>query len=192
MQQTSVVIGLYRLANGHAVMLNHRRSVHIPGIIDESSERNDFAALFVDQAMVETALNQVRIKQRYVVEAKLATLEGPCWFSLDVRPVLDPVTGEQMLQVNAQDISQRKQAEAESQRVSQLLRAAIDTVGEAFVIYDADDRLVFFNQRYRTLYASSSDLIVEGARFEDIIRGGAQRGQYREAEGRVDEWVAKL
>ncbi len=189
-QQTSVVIGLYRLANGHAVMLNPP-GVHSFGIIDESSERNDFAALFVDQAMVETALNQVRIKQRYVVEAKLATLEGPCWFSLDVRPVLDPVTGEQMLQVNAQDISQRKQAEAESQRVSQLLRAAIDTVGEAFVIYDADDRLVFFNERYRTLYASSSDLIVEGARFEDIIRGGAQRGQYREAEGRVDEWVAE-
>jgi PAS domain-containing protein len=174
-QQTSVVIGLYRLANGHAVMLNPP-GVHSFGIIDESSERNDFAALFVDQAMVETALNQVRIKQRYVVEAKLATLEGPCWFSLDVRPVLDPVTGEQMLQVNAQDISQRKQAEAESQRVSQLLRAAIDTVGEAFVIYDADDRLVFFNERYRTLYASSSDLIVEGARFEDIIRGwGAER-----------------
>ena len=190
MQQTSLIIGLYRLSDGSAVMLNPS-GMHSFGNIDQASQRNDFASLFIDKTQVEAALNQVRRKQIYAVETELSTLEGPRWYSLDVRSVLDPVTGDQMLLINALDISQRRKAEAETQLSAQLLRAAIDAVGEAFVIYDAEDRLVFFNERYRTLYSSSSDLIVEGVRFEDIIRGGAERGQYQAAVGRVDEWVAE-
>jgi signal transduction histidine kinase/ActR/RegA family two-component response regulator len=72
-----------------------------------------------------------------------------------------------------------------------MLTSAVDTIGEAFVIYDQDDRLAYFNDEYRQYYRSSSDLLVPGRRFEEIIRGGAERGQYKEAVGRVDEWVAE-
>ncbi|MCU0969486.1 MAG: response regulator, partial [Rubrivivax sp.] len=89
------------------------------------------------------------------------------------------------------DITERKRAEAEARAAAELLRGAIDTVNEAFVLYGPDDRLVLCNEKYRNLYALSADLIVPGARFEDIVRGGALRGQYPEAEGRVDEWVAE-
>jgi PAS domain S-box-containing protein len=87
------------------------------------------------------------------------------------------------------DITARKQAEAEIQRSAQLLHDAIDVIDEAFVLYDPDDRLVYCNEKYRQLYSLSSDLIQPGALFEDIIRKGAQRGQYPSAFGRVDEWV---
>ncbi|WP_428510617.1 PAS-domain containing protein [Roseateles sp.] len=89
------------------------------------------------------------------------------------------------------DISARKRAEAEILRAEALLRGSIDAVNEGFVLYDADDRLVFCNEKYRQMYAASADLIVPGASFESIIRGGAERGQYAEAQGRVDEWVAE-
>jgi signal transduction histidine kinase/CheY-like chemotaxis protein len=87
------------------------------------------------------------------------------------------------------DISERRRVEAEVQRSAQLLRGAIDVIDEAFVLYDADDRLLLCNDKYRSLYTRSSDLAVVGARFEDIVRRGAERGQFPAALGRVDEWV---
>ena len=72
-----------------------------------------------------------------------------------------------------------------------LLRGAIDAVNEAFVVYDPQDRLVFCNDKYRELYATSADLILPGASFESIIRAGAERGQYRAALGRVEAWIAE-
>ncbi|MCV2366191.1 PAS-domain containing protein [Paucibacter sp. DJ1R-11] len=89
------------------------------------------------------------------------------------------------------DISARKRAEAEILRAEALLRGSIDAVNEGFVLYDPDDRLVFCNEKYRQMYAASADLIVPGASFESIIRGGAERGQYAEALGRVEEWVSE-
>jgi len=89
------------------------------------------------------------------------------------------------------DISERKRAEAEVRRAEALLRGSIDAVNEGFVLYDPEDRLVFCNEKYRQMYPLSADLIVPGASFESIVRGGAERGQYVEAIGRVDEWVAE-
>ncbi|WP_395703913.1 PAS-domain containing protein [Aquabacterium sp.] len=91
----------------------------------------------------------------------------------------------------ATDVSQVKRAEREMRRAEALLRGAIDAVNEAFVLYDPEDRLVFCNDKYREMYATSADLIVPGNTFEHIIRTGAERGQYQEAIGRVDEWVAE-
>jgi PAS domain S-box-containing protein len=99
--------------------------------------------------------------------------------------------GKPILFASSRDITGRKQAQIEAQRSMQLLRAAIDSIDEAFVLYDPHDKLVFCNDKYRSLYATSSDLIVPGAAFEDIVRIGAQRNQYAAAIGRVDEWVAE-
>ncbi|MBB1074117.1 response regulator [Rhodoferax sp. 4810] len=89
------------------------------------------------------------------------------------------------------DITQRKQAEAEALQSTELLRTAIDAIDEAFVLYDARDRMVFCNDKYRRLYATSADLITPGASFEDIIREGARRGQYAAAQGREEAWVSE-
>ncbi|MBS1142092.1 MAG: Response regulator receiver:ATP-binding region, ATPase-like:Histidine kinase N-terminal [Proteobacteria bacterium] len=72
-----------------------------------------------------------------------------------------------------------------------MLRSAVDTIGEAFVIYDQNDRLAYCNEQYRAYYPTSADLLVPGKSFEEIIRIGAERGQYKAAIGRVDAWVAE-
>ncbi len=89
------------------------------------------------------------------------------------------------------DITERQRAQGQAMQNMQLLRGAIDSIDEAFVIFDADDRLLYCNEKYRRLYALASDVISPGARFEDIVRIGAQRGQYPDAAGRVDTWVAQ-
>ena len=89
-----------------------------------------------------------------------------------------------------QDITARRELSEALERQHRLLRNAIEALDEAFVLFDADDRLVMCNTRYREVYAHSADVIVPGTRFEDIIRTSAERGQYPEAVGRIDEWVA--
>jgi PAS domain S-box-containing protein len=88
-----------------------------------------------------------------------------------------------------QDITVRRAMKAESRRNAELLRGAIDTIDEGFVLFDQQDRLVLCNERYRELYATTADMLVPGTLFEDIIRVGAQRGQYPAAIGREEEWV---
>ncbi len=85
----------------------------------------------------------------------------------------------------------RRRLELKIGRDERTLAAAIEAMDDAFVLYDSDDRLVFCNDKYRSIYAASADLIVPGASFEQIVRKGAERGQYAEAIGRVDAWVAE-
>jgi PAS domain S-box-containing protein len=80
-------------------------------------------------------------------------------------------------------------ARLEAEAASQLLRESVSSIAQGFTIYDQNDRLVHCNEAYLRFYDTSRDLIVPGATFEEIIRRGAERGQYTEAVGRVDEWV---
>lgn len=89
------------------------------------------------------------------------------------------------------DISAIKKAQDEAQKSSHLLLGSIEAIDEAFVLYDPQDRLVVCNEKYRQTYREVAHLMVPGARFEDIIRCGAEQGQYAGAIGRVDEWVAE-
>ncbi len=105
---------------------------------------------------------------------------------------VEQVDGQPVRMLGAlQDVTARRELESELRRSTELLRGAIEAIDEAFVLYDPDDRLVFCNDKYRAIYATSSDLIVPGASFESIVRAGAERGQYAEAVGRVDAWVTE-
>jgi PAS domain S-box-containing protein len=88
-----------------------------------------------------------------------------------------------------QDVTKDHMSQLEVERSGALLRGAIEAIDEAFVLFDPQDRLVFCNDKYRAIYDKSADLMVHGATFESVIRGGAARGQYADAQGRVEEWV---
>lgn len=89
------------------------------------------------------------------------------------------------------DVTTEHRSKQELEEYKRILHSAMDALDEAFVIYDQEDRLLYCNEKYRALYQTSADVIVPGARFEDIVRTGAERGQYPEAIGRIDEWVAE-
>jgi len=72
-----------------------------------------------------------------------------------------------------------------------MLWSAIDTIGEAFVIFDREDRLAYCNEQYRAYHRTTADMLEPGRSFEEILRVGTKRGQYLEAIGREEQWIAE-
>jgi class 3 adenylate cyclase len=74
----------------------------------------------------------------------------------------------------------------------QRLLDAIESISEGFCYYDSNDRLVVANRRYRSLlYPGAEETVAEGMAFEEVIRTAAKRGYVKDAENRIDEWVAE-
>ncbi|HYI83939.1 MAG TPA: PAS-domain containing protein [Acetobacteraceae bacterium] len=89
-------------------------------------------------------------------------------------------------------LRQREKIESERAQARQVLENAIESMSDGFVMFDAEDRMVICNTRYRELYAVSSPFITPGALFEDIIREGAKRGQYPQAGADIEAFVKDL
>jgi PAS domain S-box-containing protein len=69
-----------------------------------------------------------------------------------------------------------REARDETARARRQLMDAIESIADGFVLWDAEGRLVLCNSRYRESFGFTPDLLVPGARYEDIIREGARRG----------------
>src|SRR3981081_2215395 len=90
----------------------------------------------------------------------------------------------------------RKRAEAEAaiadaRKSHERLREAIDILPQGIVFLDAEGRYILWNKKYAEIYRCSSDLFKPGARLQDAIRIGVERGDYPEAIGREEQWVAE-
>jgi adenylate cyclase len=71
------------------------------------------------------------------------------------------------------------------------LTEAIETISEGFSLYDADDKLIVCNSRYKNLFASHADVMTPGTSFETILRTAIERGLIKDAEGRREAWIAE-
>ena len=83
------------------------------------------------------------------------------------------------------------EARSRAERAEELLRDAVESISEGFVIYDAEDRLALCNEAFLRLYPRNRDVLVPGTRFEEILRDGIARGLYADAIGREEEWFAE-
>jgi PAS domain S-box-containing protein len=90
------------------------------------------------------------------------------------------------------DITPLRRAEQARLRSERRLAEAIESISEGFVCYDGEDRLVICNSCYRNLLYPDLDIDLSvGTTFESIIRRAAERGYVKDAEGRVEEWIAE-
>lgn len=83
-----------------------------------------------------------------------------------------------------------ERAEAAARAAHTYLTEALDVVPEGLAVYDSEDRLVLWNRQYAEFYAASEEALAAGTPFEDLLRVGLARGQYPEATGREDAWLA--
>lgn len=108
-------------------------------------------------------------------------------FSVAAMPRFDPDSGAFAgVHGIAKDITDLRAAE----RATDRLAGAIELLSEYFALYDADDRLVIANERFREINADVIDCTRPGVPFEDLVRASVAKGLYPEAEGREEAWVA--
>ncbi len=88
----------------------------------------------------------------------------------------------------SQNYRRQLEAEAENQRMTIL--TAIETIADGFALFDAQDRLVLTNERYRQMFHKISDILVPGIHMHEIL--SAQIDSYPDVAGNMssDLWIA--
>ena len=87
-------------------------------------------------------------------------------------------------------IELQKANQSEIREGRRRLAVAIESISEAFSLYDSEDKLVLCNSKYQTLlYPGGGVDISPGMSFERIVRRFAENGYIKDAEGRVEDWV---
>lgn len=119
------------------------------------------------------------------------------WIDLSIQPTHDASGALTGFIGVSNDVTDRRERELrmialtqEATAARERLMTAVEAMPDAFVMFDADDRLTLCNRRYRELYALSAPAMTAGAAFEDILRFGLAAGQFPEAAGREDEWTS--
>jgi two-component system cell cycle sensor histidine kinase PleC len=74
----------------------------------------------------------------------------------------------------AVDITEQKSLVERTVAADMRLRDAIETIPEAFVLWDADNRLVLCNSNFQDLHHLPDETITVGASYESVVAGGSQ------------------
>ena len=90
------------------------------------------------------------------------------------------------------DASTRAEISAtEAEQAKAQLSAALEALQDGFVIFDADERLVLANNRYREFFPKIGHLLHPGTKFEELARAAVAAGEIADARGCEEEWLAK-
>ena len=92
---------------------------------------------------------------------------------------------------SASDVTEQEAARERLSAVEAQLLAAISSISEGFVLYDAEDRLVVCNQRYGSLFPQNSDVAKTGVRFEEVVREGLRRHVYAIGPEGEEAWAER-
>lgn len=83
------------------------------------------------------------------------------------------------------------EARAAANKAENLLITALESLPDGFVLYDAEDKLVICNERYREIYKQSASAMRKGATLQQILEYGLERQQYADGIGREAAWLAE-
>ncbi|GGE37153.1 signal transduction histidine kinase [Agaricicola taiwanensis] len=92
------------------------------------------------------------------------------WLRIRAEIVMDDLDGSNHLVGIGVDITEEKQTAERTATADLRLRDAIETISEAFVLWDAENRLVLCNSKYQQLHALPGDAVVTGAPYETLMR----------------------
>jgi signal transduction histidine kinase/CheY-like chemotaxis protein len=69
-------------------------------------------------------------------------------------------------------VAEGRQAEEVARTASNRLLDAVESLNATFSLYDADDRLMICNSRFRGMHPAIADKIAPGVSFEELVRAG--------------------
>lgn len=150
---------------------------------------------FLHEGLAARVTGPIRLKNSYTT---LGPAQEARWFDLEVTFLAQENADDRHIYGRFVDVSEREElqgllqaAQAEAETVQARFEHAVSSIPEGFAMYDRDDVLVAFNAKYAELYKNTAPAIKVGATFESIMRYGLEHGQYPEAEGQEEAWLAE-
>jgi two-component system cell cycle sensor histidine kinase PleC len=117
------------------------------------------------QGRVRQALREAQAQGAFDVSFHIpVSARGPAWLDMRGQGVGAGPDGYRSVIGVALDVTDERNAEIRAQRAEQRLQYAIESVSEAFVLWNGRGRLVLCNQNYRTFFALEPRIVKPGAR----------------------------
>jgi PAS domain S-box-containing protein len=103
------------------------------------------------------------------------------------------VGGQKMFTGIVRDITELKEVEAELSKQKLLLDSAVDNMAQGLLMFDADARIVFWNQRYLDIYGMSPSVFKEGCTLFELMKHREDLGAISgDAESNIERVFANL
>jgi len=91
-----------------------------------------------------------------------------------------------------QAVVAKDQAATQAIRARNELELAIESISEGFIIFDQNDRVELFNQRYVDLHPMQADDLVVGVSFQDLLRSSVRNGGVKIPPDEVEGWIESI
>ena len=157
---------------------------------------------------LRTALQEAIDGRPAEFEAFCPTATGkPRWWRTIVSPVRDDTGAVIRLLAQSRDITAERRrdarrlatvrtarrAAAAKTRFLKYLREALEVMPAGLAFYDADDRLVIWNQQYVRAGAGDVEAVHlrEGMSFRELLESDLAKGRHPDAVGREEAWLAE-
>ncbi|MFL4984609.1 MAG: PAS domain-containing sensor histidine kinase [Xanthobacteraceae bacterium] len=143
-----------RLTFGYVTALVHPEDVKL---YDLAAQLADGQATFIDRAF----------RMRHA-RGDWVWLRARCEL---VQPTDEP--GLHLIGI-AVDITEQKNLVAKSEAADIRLRDAIETISEAFVVWDAENRLVMCNSKFQSLHGLPDEAVEQGTDYDAVVAAGGK------------------
>ena len=94
------------------------------------------------------------------------------------------------------EIAERKRAEealreseARANAAEVQLRDAIESISDGFILFDADERFILCNSKYREFIPQIAELLVPGAKLENLVRAASECGAITDNAEEIEDWT---
>lgn len=110
-----------------------------------------------------------------IVEQHVGRLDGStAWLSTLKAPLADLKGAPIGLLTHNRDITELKQLRDDQERSRARLDDALKSMADALAVYDRENRLVFCNERYRSMFPRTATLRVPGAHLGDLLKASSR------------------
>lgn len=89
------------------------------------------------------------------------------------------------------DITAQMEAEERVTSAERKLYTAISAISEGFALFDADDRLVLCNDRYRQMYGAIAHMLEPGVTFTEMVEEALRLGLFHQQGEDLERWLAR-
>ena len=139
----------------------------------------------IDEVLPPPAAEELRVHAHESISSRTAVEWNGCltvadkrrWWRTLVVPLIGPRGRVMGTVAIVTDISTKRAEEIALRNERDRLRDALESINEGFALWDADDRLIFANRRYASLYSSMNSLPQPGESYETLLRAAVSAGQ---------------